>query len=138
MQGNFACFLVVCGFIFKIIFFFFFFFFFKKLSGIPSEYQTVWIQIRPDILSGLIWVQTVCKSNQQTTKVATSGERVKLLISREKKNCFLSSFSTDRSKVVPLLHSLFMCRWFNMWCLFRHCLFLISPVLLCFVIAAFP
>ena len=37
----------------------------KILSGIPSECQAVWIQIRPDILSGLIWVQTVCKSYQQ-------------------------------------------------------------------------
>ena len=43
--------------------------FWKILSGIfiPSECQTVWIQIRPDILSGLIWVQTVCKGCQQTT-----------------------------------------------------------------------
>ena len=30
--------------------------FFSKLSGC----QTVWTQIRPEILSGLIWVQTVC------------------------------------------------------------------------------
>ena len=30
---------------------------FKILLGC----QTVWIQIRPDVLSGLIWVQTVCK-----------------------------------------------------------------------------
>ena len=36
----------------------------------------VWNQIRPDILSGLIWDQTVCKGYQQTTKAATSGERV--------------------------------------------------------------
>ena len=35
--------------------------------------QTVWIQIRPDVL---IWVQTVCKGYQQMTKVATSGESV--------------------------------------------------------------
>ena len=28
--------------------------------------KTVWIQIRPDILSGLIWVQTVCKDYQPT------------------------------------------------------------------------
>ena len=35
-------------------------------SGTPSEYQTVWIQSRPDLLSGLIWVQTVCKSYRQT------------------------------------------------------------------------
>ena len=25
------------------------------------------IQVRPDVLSGLIWVQTVCKCNQQTS-----------------------------------------------------------------------
>ena len=39
----------------------------KILSGMPSVCQTVWIQIRPDILSGLIWVQTVCKGYQQMT-----------------------------------------------------------------------
>ena len=33
---------------------------FQKInSGIPSKCQTDWIQTRPDILSGLIWVQTV-------------------------------------------------------------------------------
>ena len=41
----------------------------KILSGIPSECQTAWIQIRPDILSDLIWVQNVCKSYQQTITV---------------------------------------------------------------------
>ena len=44
----------------------------KILSGIPSECETAWIQIRPDILSGLIWVQTaetVCKGYQQKTLV---------------------------------------------------------------------
>ena len=40
--------------------------FWKNLSGIPSECQTVWIQIRPDILSVLVWVQIVCKGFQQT------------------------------------------------------------------------
>ena len=39
----------------------------KILSGIPSECQMVWILIRPDVLSGLIWVKTVCKDHQQTT-----------------------------------------------------------------------
>ena len=43
----------------------------------PSECQTVWIQIRPDMLSGLIWVQTVHKGYQQTTTVTTSRGRVK-------------------------------------------------------------
>ena len=41
--------------------------FWKIISGIPSEWQTVWIQFRPDVLSGLMWVQTVCKGYQQTT-----------------------------------------------------------------------
>ena len=45
----------------------------------PSEYQTVWIQIRPNVLSGLTWIQTVCKGYQQMTKVATSEERVKVV-----------------------------------------------------------
>ena len=31
-------------------------------SGMPSVCQTVWIQIRPGILPGLIWVQTVWKT----------------------------------------------------------------------------
>ena len=39
------------------------------ISGILSEGQTHWIQIRPDILSGLIWVQPVCKGYEQTTLV---------------------------------------------------------------------
>ena len=42
-------------------------FFQKILSGIPSECQTVWIQIRPEIILGLILLQTVCKGYQQTT-----------------------------------------------------------------------
>ena len=39
----------------------------KKLSGIPPECQTVWFLIRLDVMSGLVWVQTVCKGHQQTT-----------------------------------------------------------------------
>ena len=41
----------------------------KILSGIPSECQTDWIQIRPHILSGLIWVQSVCKGYEQAKLV---------------------------------------------------------------------
>ena len=61
-----------------------FFFFFKltfskkNLLGKPSECQTVWLQIRSDVLSGLIRVQTVCKGYQQTKKAATSGEIVEI------------------------------------------------------------
>ena len=48
----------------------------KIISGITSGCQTVWIQIRPDKMSGLIWVQTVWKGYKQMTKVAASKERV--------------------------------------------------------------
>ena len=41
----------------------------KILSGIPSECQAVLNQIKPDVLSGLIWVQTVFKGYQQMTPV---------------------------------------------------------------------
>ena len=43
------------------------FFFSKILSEKTSECQTDWTQIRPDILSGLIWVLSVCKGYHQTT-----------------------------------------------------------------------
>ena len=48
--------------------------FFQNLSGTPPECQIIWIQIRSHVLSGLIWVQSVCKSYQQTAL----GDRVKL------------------------------------------------------------
>ena len=40
----------------------------RIISRIQSECQTVWIQIKTNILLVLIWVQTVCKGCQQTTK----------------------------------------------------------------------
>ena len=89
MLGNFACFFVVCGFFLKINF-----------LGIPSQCQTVWTQIRPDVLSGLIWVQTVCKGYQQTTKVATSGERVngypqRIFLWRNKENIYQDNLESQ-------------------------------------------
>ena len=41
----------------------------KILSGKPPECYTVWIQIRSELLSGLIWVQAVSNSYQMTTLV---------------------------------------------------------------------
>ena len=39
------------------------------------------LNVRSDLdLSGLSWVQTVCKSYQQTAKVAASKERVKSVV----------------------------------------------------------
>ena len=54
---------------------------------LPSGCQTVWIQIRPDILLGLIWVEIVCKGYQQTSK-CLAGSALKLfvkIISRQQK-----------------------------------------------------
>ena len=48
----------------------------KFPSGILSEYQTFWTQIMTDVLSVLIWVQTVCKGYQKTTNVVVSKEKV--------------------------------------------------------------
>ena len=53
------------------------FFFSKKFfqDHYWSECQTVWIQIRTDILLVLIWIQTVCKVYQQKTEFPASKER---------------------------------------------------------------
>ena len=37
-----------------------FFFFSKSYPSRLLQWITFWIQLRPDVLSGLIWVQTVC------------------------------------------------------------------------------
>ena len=70
MLGNFSCFCCCLLIFFKINLK-------KKNSGTLLECQTVWIQIRTDRMLVLIWVQTVFKDHQQTTKFATSKERVK-------------------------------------------------------------
>ena len=41
--------------------------FVKKIFREHHQCQIVWLQIRLDILSGLIRVETVCKSYQQNT-----------------------------------------------------------------------
>ena len=58
-----CCFFVVCWFFFKIHFF-------EKFLQeyyLSGPFQTDRIQIRPDILLRLIWVQSICKSYQQVT-----------------------------------------------------------------------
>ena len=69
---TFTCWVILHAFLSSVDIFFLNPLFQKNLSGIPSECQTVWIQIWPDVLSGLIWVRTVYKAYQQMTKVATS------------------------------------------------------------------
>ena len=65
--------------------------FYKILSGTQSECQRVLILIRTDVLSTLIWVQTVCNGNQQKTKVPASKEKVTVCISKEKGQVFLEN-----------------------------------------------
>ena len=67
------------------------------LSGIPSDCQTVWVQIRPDNLSGLIWVQTVCKGFQRTTLVDKYICVVKVGIALGKVNYELIKFQARSS-----------------------------------------
>ena len=43
--------------------------FFQDAFGVANSFdQKVWNQIRPDIMSGLIWFQTFCNGYQQTTE----------------------------------------------------------------------
>ena len=58
----------------------------------PSECQTVLIRIRTDVSSVLIWVQTVCKGNQQTTLIdkRVKPEAVICYIDQTVKTCNLS------------------------------------------------
>ena len=71
MLGNFSCFCCCLLTFFKINFQ-------KILSRTLSECQTVWIQIRTDIMSVLIGVKTVTKDYQQTAKVNAGLETVRM------------------------------------------------------------
>ena len=66
MLGNFACFLSSVD--------YYFFFFKKNLSGLPSECHTVGIQVRSDVLSGLICVETVAKVIRRRQKLPLAGK----------------------------------------------------------------
>ena len=70
MLGNCSCFY------FRLLTFFKIKFLKINHSGQPSECQTVWIQIKTDILLVFIWVQTVCKRLWQMTKLSTGIQRV--------------------------------------------------------------
>ena len=57
----------------------------KNLSGTLAVSQMVWIQIRADIMSVLIWVQTVCKGYQQMIKSQLASFDLVLLNHNERK-----------------------------------------------------
>ena len=62
--------LFACSIIFHAFIDFLLTFFKIILSGTLPECQTLWIQIRTEVKSVLIWVQTVCKGYQETTLLA--------------------------------------------------------------------
>ena len=63
---------------------------FRKIpSGIPIECQIVGIQIRPDVLLSLIWVQIVCKGYQLMTVVG----RVNRMIHTAKETRLIKTYS---------------------------------------------
>ena len=69
----------------------------KKFFLDRYQCQIVWIQIGTDILSVLIWVQTVCKGCQEPAKVTASMERVKMYLSdlQEEQETSSSSDESD-------------------------------------------
>ena len=73
-------------------------FFQKFLSG------TIVIQIRSNLLSVLIWVQTVCKCFQQTTKVAACTERVETHENQTNNSAYSFSLSFCSSGVGGAIH----------------------------------
>ena len=76
----------------------------KIISGILSESQTHWIQIRPDILSGLIWVQPVCKGYEQTTLV---GKEFMLFLGKQglRAKCILKVKIKHNSTSILFFHA---------------------------------
>ena len=71
MQGNCSCFY------FRLLTFFEIKFFLKiNHPGPPSECQTVWIQIKTDILLVFIWDKLFAKGYWQTSKLSTGMQRV--------------------------------------------------------------
>ena len=64
----------------------------KNISGTLSECQTVWIQIRPNRMSGLILIQTVGINYHKRTKFLLAGR-------------VFNNFSSWRSTVKPVLSS---------------------------------
>ena len=70
MLGNCSCFY------FRLLTFFEIKFLKINHPGPPSECQTVWIQIKTDILLVFIWVKTVCKRLLADDKLSTGMQRV--------------------------------------------------------------
>ena len=91
MLGNFSCFSCRLLTFFKINFS-------KIISGTLSECQMFWIQIRPDILPGLIWVKTACKDYKQTTKFTAGRQQVKFIRTVWPSCSYKQSLEVDQGK----------------------------------------
>ena len=92
MLGNFSCF--CCHLLtFSILTFQ------KNLSGTLSECKTVWIQIRTDILSVLILVQTICKIISRSQKLPLARKEL-MAISAEVKKLTNPPIWDDSDKIL--------------------------------------
>ena len=69
--------------------------FFKKNSGTLSECETVWIQIRINILSVLIWVQTVSVCKLRLSADNKSQHALVHEKSEKKRSCVLGEPQTS-------------------------------------------
>ena len=61
-------------------------FFLKKNPEITSECYTVWNQIRPNIMLGLIWIQIICKGYRQMKLAGTAYGATEISLSLENMN----------------------------------------------------
>ena len=66
---------------------------FSKKSFRNTISHTVWTQIRAHILSGLFWVNSVCKGHQQMKKTLT-------LAAKEFKNLFVALFQVAQVQLI--------------------------------------
>ena len=66
----------------------------KNISGILSVCIADWIQIRPDVLSGLIWVQSVCEY-EQTTPVGNEITGTYVSVCKLRNSLFLSGYKVS-------------------------------------------
>ena len=71
----------------------------KNLSGILSDCRTVWIQIRTDVLSVLIWIKTACKGFSRRQKLSLARKELKSLTIVE----WLKKFRERSGSVVECL-----------------------------------
>ena len=72
-------------------------------GGLPSACQTVWILTRSDVMSGLIWIQTVCIGYKQT-KLA--GKELNTFLYLHNMLHFFFNFAIDMTCLISIFQTL--------------------------------